>query len=356
MVEVDASRKARDEKVDALHEQLIAAVEQLVTSADWARALEFAVRFRSRSFNNTLLICVQHLEAYREGRVPGPVPTYVAGFKQWQQLGRQVGKGQSGYMIFAPVTARFASSSPTDSESWRRLGKTERPRPGEVLRTRMVGVRQAHVWDVSQTSGEPIPEQPVPVLLHGEAPPRLWHGLAALVRQAGFTLSLVSDAGAIAGGNGLTDFRAKTVQVRRDMDPAARCKTLIHEVAHVLMHGSAGTDARAHQGVVEVEAESVALMVGAAHGMDTRCYTIPYVSGWATSVPGLSPVEVVQRAGERVRTTAVKILDALPTAQIGTGGPPGPVMAPPGVGAAVGVADRATMPSRNDRSSARCLA
>jgi hypothetical protein len=127
----------------------------------------------------------------------------------------------------------------------------------------------------------------------------------------------------IGGANGVTDFQAKTVRVRQDMEPASRCKTLIHELAHALMHGPASTDALAHRGVAEVEAESVALMVGAAHDMDTSGYTIPYVSSWATSERGLSPVEVVQRTGERVRAAAIKILDALPTSQTGMGDPPG---------------------------------
>jgi hypothetical protein len=128
----EEARAARDAKLDALHERLTGAVEQLVSGDDWRRALEFAARFRARSFGNTLLIWVQHLEAFEQGRVPEPEPSYVAGYKQWQALGRQVEKGQPGYMIFAPVTGRFASSNPADPESWRRLDRFEKPKPGEV--------------------------------------------------------------------------------------------------------------------------------------------------------------------------------------------------------------------------------
>lgn len=35
-----------------------------MSGEDWKRASEFAATFRSRSFNNTLLIEVQHLDAY----------------------------------------------------------------------------------------------------------------------------------------------------------------------------------------------------------------------------------------------------------------------------------------------------
>ena len=152
----------REAKLVELHEHLVASVETLVTGDEWKRALEFAARFRTRSFNNTLLIWWQHEAAYRQGRVPDPMPTYVAGFKQWQTLGRRVIAGQRGYMIFAPLTARFATSSPMDADSWRRLDRNERPRAGEIVRPRMVGVRPAYVWDVSQTDGRPLPELPAP--------------------------------------------------------------------------------------------------------------------------------------------------------------------------------------------------
>lgn len=314
---------ARATKLDVLHERLAGAVGRLVSGADWQRALEFAARFRARSFNNTLLIYVQHLDAFELGQVPEPMPTYVAGFKQWQTLGRQVQKGQAGYMIVAPVTGRFATSTPSDAASWRRLDRGEKPRPGEVARTRMVGVRPAYVWDVSQTAGDPIPERPSPKLLKGEAPAGLWDGLAEQVSAEGFTVGVVPDAVAIGRANGLTDYLARSVVVREDMDPAARVKTLAHELAHVLLHGPDNPDATSHRGIAEVEAESVALMVGAAHGMDTSDYTIPYVSAWASSVKNSNPVEVIQSTGERVRKTALAILDQFDTAQVGGGDPPG---------------------------------
>ncbi|WP_347125947.1 ArdC family protein [Microbacterium sp. SY138] len=323
MATIGTSRDAWDAKLEHLHMQLSAAVDQLVSGADWTRALEFAARFRSRSFGNTLLIWAQHLDAFEAGRVSSPELCYVAGYRQWQSLGRQVEKGQPGYMIFAPVTGRFASSTPQDSLSWRRLGRFEKPKPGEAVRSRMVGAKPAYVWDVSQTSGDPIPERAASVLLEGDAPEGLWEGLAGLVEAEGFAVLRVEHAGLIHGANGLTDYMNRTVSVRMDMDDAAQVKTLAHELAHVRLHGPDNPDATGHRGIGEVEAESVALMIGAAHGMDTSSYTIPYVSGWAGTVKDKDPAEVVQATGERVRKTAGAILDALPTVQLGGGDPPG---------------------------------
>lgn len=310
-------------KLDRLHAQLADAVADLVTGDDWNRALAFAARFRSRSFNNTLLIWMQHTAAFAQGRVSTPTPTYVAGFRQWLTLGRSVDRGQPGYMIFAPVVSRFASHTPQIAESWRRLAPRETPQGGEAVQSRMVGVRPAYVWDASQTSGAPIPVEPRPQLLEGEAPPGMWDGLATLVRARGYSLRLVDSDRDLGGANGLTDYLTRNVAVRGDIDPAARAKTLAHELAHVELHGPDHPEASLHRGIGEVEAESVALMIGAAHGLDTSSYTIPYVSTWATSVDGKTPVEVVQATGERVRSAAVAILAQLHTAQVGAGDPPG---------------------------------
>jgi hypothetical protein len=317
-------REAREAKLAQVSRRLETVVEGLVSGEDWVAAVAFAARFRSRSFGNTLLIFAQHQDAYERGRVREPFPTYVAGFRQWKALGRSVAKGQAGYLIYAPVTARFASDSASDPGSWRRLDRGEKPRPGEVVRSKMVMVKPAYVWDVSQTTGgTPLPQRPQPVLLRGQAPVGLWDGLAGQVGDRGFTLADAPDAVALDGANGVTDFATRTVSVRADMDDAARTKTLAHELAHIALdHGDRGR-ADLHRGVGEVEAESVALMVCTAFGMDTTGYTVPYVASWSSSVNGQSPLEVVRATGERVRATALKVLDGLPEPPGGEGTPPG---------------------------------
>lgn len=319
-----AERKA---KLEAIQNQLTSAIESLVTGEDWRRALVFSARFRSRSFRNSLLIAASHLEAYEQGRVPEPFPTYVAGFKQWLSLGRSVIKGQAGYQILSPRTARFASATPADGASWRRLAANENPRAGETARTRMVGVRLAYVWDISQSEGDPIPTVPPPVPLSGTAPEGLWDGLADQITARGFDVRLVSNADSIGGTDGRTEYLTRQVSIRMDMDEISQVHALAHELGHVVNHGpdspEASADAMAHRGVREAEAEGTALMLLAAHGVDTSSFTVPYVSAWAHSVPDTSPAEVVQSTAERVRRTALSILDQLDTQQISTGAPPG---------------------------------
>lgn len=325
---VDQHIAERQAKIDALHEKLTCAVESLITGEDWRRAMQFAARFRSHSFNNTLLIYLQHQAAFEAGRVPEAMPTRVAGFAQWRDLGRSVTKGQTGYQIFAPVTARMASEEPANPQSWRLLGCDETPAPGEVVRTQMVGAKLVYVWDISMTHGEPIPALPEPKLLTGRAPAGLWDGLAQIVAERGFTLHDAPNAAYLDGANGATHWLKRTVHVRADMDDAARTRTLSHEVGHIVLHDRDNADAVLHRGIAEVEAESVALMVTAAHGMDSGQYTIPYVSTWASRVPDQDPVQTVQHTAARVRTAALGILGRLDTIQIPDGGPPAPTRRP----------------------------
>lgn len=316
--------QASEDKVAALQETLASAVQELVTSDGWREAIEFTARFRGRSFGNNLLIRQHHLALHAAGLVPHPTPTLLTGIKTWNKLGRFVIDGQPSCRIFRPVTARMASHTPEDPDSWRRLNRGEKPKPGELVKDRMIRQGTTGVWDISQTHGAPLPELPQPQFLQGEAPAGLWDGLARIVTERGFRLLDAPDAAYLDGANGQTLWLKKTVHVRLDMDAAARAKTLAHEVGHLWLHNKDDVDAVVHRGVKEVEAESIALAIGAAHGMPTDQYTIPYVSGWASSVRGSSPAEVVKATAERVHKAAVTILGRLETLQVPDGKPAEP--------------------------------
>ncbi len=70
----------------------------------------------------------------------------------------------------------------------------------------------------------------------------------------------------------------------------------------------------------EVEAESVAFVVAAAHGMPTDDYTFPYVAGWAA---GDDPVKAIQATQARVGRAAKSIIEASPAPHVPGGKVPG---------------------------------
>jgi len=249
----------RKAKVDAALASLESAVAGLATDEGWRRMLEVAATFHNYSLNNSLLIMV---ECDRRGIEYGP----AAGFHTWKKLGRSVRKGEKGIPILAPIMAK---REVIDRES----GKVEERRV-------LVGFRVVYVWVAAQTDGEELPAFG-PELLTGDGPGTLLEALVAITADMGFAL----EWGDCGTANGFTDFGKRLVRVRDDVADAQKCKTLAHELGHILCgHGENTAEYhtdREARGRCEVEAESVAYLVMHWAGADSSSYTVPYVGVWS---------------------------------------------------------------------------
>ena len=276
----------RPDRLAALHAQLTAAVEDLANSDAWRRMLETAARLPTYSPSNVLLIAVQRPDATR-----------VAGFQTWKTLGRSVCKGEKGIAILAPCLYRGPDPDSPVPIAPSAEAQAAHDRAHRELR----GFRVVHVFDVSQTEGEPLPEV-TPDLLRGAAPDRLWEHLESLVNAAGFEV----ERGYCYGANGFTRFDDKVVRVRADVDPAQAVKTLAHELGHIRADHGARFAASYHRfdcrGVAEIEAESIAYLITSTAGLDAGAYSVPYVTGWAGGDPGLlrASAAVVLRSAEKI--------------------------------------------------------
>jgi len=304
--ELERRRTAADAKLQATHERIVEGVQQLVGGQEWANYLRFAAKFHDYSFNNTVLIWAQ-----------APRASYVAGYQAWLQLGRQVRKGEQGISILAPVLSR--RNQPVDQGGAGHPATP--PAPAEPAtepgKRRIVGVRNATIFDVSQTDpvvpGQELPLMQ-PALLQGDVAPQLWDALAAHVAGQGFTV----ERGDCRGANGVTMFEPRIVRVRDDVSTLQAVKTLAHELGHVLMHNPPGTETGAGdcRGIVEVEAESVAFMVLASQGLDTADYTFPYLARWAAAAADQEAmVAAVRDTGNRVIAASRDIIGRLEPAE-----------------------------------------
>jgi hypothetical protein len=251
--------------LDAAHELLAQAVEQLATSEDWMKVLRMSKRMPTYSPGNCLLLAIQGAQ----GR--------VMGYQAWRKIPAQdgghcqVARGAKSLKVLAPLTRSRVEVDEAKAE--------------ESRVTRLVGFRLVSVFDEAALVSPPDlpdPESLRSTVLDGDAPRLLWDALAAQIEAAGFSLDGASStASGIGPANGLTDFQARMVWVRPDLPPAQRTKTLAHELAHVRLHRPDTRPANLTQAIGEVEAESVAFLVTRELGLDSSAYSIPYVTGWA---------------------------------------------------------------------------
>lgn len=275
----------RGEQLTAMHARLTAAVEQLIQDEAWQRMLRIAAALPHYSPSNVLLIATQCPEA-----------TYVMGYRAWVAHGRHVMEGEKGIAILAPCLFRDTRPDPPTAEA---AASTETS--SETAQKVLRGYKVVHVFDISQTDGKDLPVPPPP--LDGVAPESLYHGLATLAAEQGFTLI----RGDCRGANGYTDFTTRTIHVRDDVPPAQAIKTLAHELGHVRAdHATRFLDPATRtlscRGAVEVEAESIAYLVLAAAGIDASPYSVPYVAGWSGG-----DTAVLREAATRAITIAAEI-------------------------------------------------
>jgi len=246
--------------------QLAHEVLALRGSEAWQRYLEVQARFHRYSPRNVMLIALQRPEA-----------TSVAGFRTWASLGRQVRKGERAMSILAPMVRR------SDGES-------------DLL---VVGFRWVSVFDVSQTDGEPLP---TPVsLLEGTGPRALRASLERAAASFGFDVVL---AELPAGVNGECRWARATIALSRATSPLQQAKTLAHELGHALLHRHEPDRARA-----EIEAESVAFVVLAAHGADATAYSAGYLASWLGDAG--DPTLAIRRSLDAIQRASSEILCAM---------------------------------------------
>jgi hypothetical protein len=320
------SDEEREARVTELKATLDTAVDRLLNDPEqWVTFLETVANFAGQySFGNQLLILAQ---AQHRGFEPtmtlpaGDLAALRAGRKPtfgWAKLGRYPRTGEKGLRIWRPAMKRY-----TEAEYQELTRKPKRDAQGRPP-TRLIGFNIEHVFDVSQTDGEPVdPPAPVtirrqvraqgvaaPVLLTGQDTTGSLAEVIALIEKRGYTYSRRSRAefaeGGMAGANGVT-FHAHThVWVRDDIEDAQALKTTIHELAHIdCGHIDPEVRAEIHRGQRETEAESVAYIVAGALGMDTGQYSAPYVAGWATNA------ETLTKAANTILRVAKEILGAL---------------------------------------------
>jgi hypothetical protein len=278
------SPEERRAQAEALHASIADQVEALKDTVQWARFLAFAGAFHAYSPNNVLLILAQQ-----------PTATRVAGFRKWQELGRQVRRGEKAIRIFGFRTKKI-EDEPADGTGEAGEGRTLTYYP------------MLSVFDIGQT--DPIdPEaadlEPLARHLAGTDEAGILDAVADYLTGAGWSVERIPLPRA-ANGYTTTD-GSRRVVIDADLPPAQAAKTALHEAAHVLLHADDEPgEYAAHRGIKETEAESVAYVTAGLLGLDTAAYSIGYVAGWADGDPA-----IIRAAAAAVLRTVHTLADAL---------------------------------------------
>ena len=272
--------EARREEMAALHARLESQVEALRSSQGWAAYVRAASSFHRYSLNNLLLIMAQAPEA-----------TQVAGYRAWQERGRQVRRGEKSITIYG---CRMVAAKDTDGGEGGDAGPVSTDERGRAVRRVFFPTR---VFDVAQTDPIVGAEQVDDVVRDLDAGDEvaLFERVAAHFARQAIALRRAVVPGRANGfcrkvppaGAPTAPESAWVVEVvvdsRRTGADAAR--TAVHEACHIAaghLEG-AGSDYVAHRGRYEVEAESAAFIVAALAGLDTSAVSTGYVAGWMES-------------------------------------------------------------------------
>ena len=241
----------REQRQQEQRDRLDQAVAALRTSEGWQKWMQSRRLFRSRSFNNQLLIALQRPDATR-----------VLGYGDWQKLNRQVRKGETSIKIFAPRLV--AERDPATNE--------------KTGRRKCVGFLVVSVFDVAQTDPtpgcEPMPLDPPSQPITGDSHAELIAPLTALARETGFSIELRDLSDRPEGG--WCDAQAKQIVVDSSQPANAQVRIVVHEIAHAL--GVGYQEFGRCQAEVIVDATTYCVLDALA--LDVSSETVPYLAGW----------------------------------------------------------------------------
>ncbi|WP_329484260.1 ImmA/IrrE family metallo-endopeptidase [Kribbella sp. NBC_01484] len=114
--------------------------------------------------------------------------------------------------------------------------------------------------------------------------------------------------------DGFTDYHNRTVVIRSGLDDVTAVSRLAHEVAHLRMHSArqvASAGSIMCRGMREIEAESVAYILMAHHGLSTGGSSFRYVASWAASIDRHHPENVIEGVGNRIVSVARKLIQTV---------------------------------------------
>ncbi len=267
-----------------IEEHIKSGIGEYLDSETFKNYLDFARQFRQYSYRNKILIKGQN-----------PKASLVAGYRAWQDKGRQVQRGQKALKIFVP---NLGAKKDND-------GNYSRDKEGNIIKE-VKGFYLASVYDVSQTEGEPIPKPIYELEGNINNPQKFDWYIKAITKLSPVPIQFSEIEGTAKGFFVPTE---NQITIRPGMSESQTIKTMLHEVTHSILHNNDipifGSPEYARQ---EIEAESVAYMVANSLGIETQEYSFGYLASWTDL--GLS-LENLEKSLDLICNQAQKMMGEL---------------------------------------------
>ena len=274
MAEKQTSKDRMREIVDSIEN----GIKELFESDKYRQYLSTMSRFHRYSVNNTMLIYMQRPDA-----------THVAGFNKWRdQFGRNVLKGEKGIRIIAPTPyKKKVEEIKTDPETNAPVLDAEGKAIIEEKEIRIPMFKVVSVFDVSQTSGKPLPQ--LAADLSGNVQ-QYEVFMEALRRASPVPMEIKPVA---RDTDGFFSIKAQSITIRAGMSEVQTVCAAVHEIAHAKLHDYEHMTELADDGETilvpgeksrnteEVEAESISYAVCQYYGIETGENSFGYIATWS---------------------------------------------------------------------------
>lgn len=223
----------RQNELETLSIQLHEGIKNYIQSDRYRELLDALARFHQYSFNNSILITLQK-----------PNATQVASYTTWKSLNRSVNKGEHGIAIYAPVKYwSYEEIKKIDPD-------TERPLLNEdgkeiIIRKKVERIRYklAYVFDISQTHQiEGKKEYPLAPTKELSKNFESYNDLSKAIQDIS-PVSIKFDNIRSGAKGYYSDFERKIV-IQANMSDSQTLKTMIHELAHAILHGTSNVNSK----------------------------------------------------------------------------------------------------------------
>ena len=260
---MSAQTSTEDRRAEVLA-RLDRELQRLVDSGEYTRWFTTMSRFHRYSPTNAMWIAAQ-----------APDATRVASYRTWQQLGRQVRKGETGIMVSHPKPYWIEPSTGQRVPPPR----TDRDR---ARLDRKISFRIGHVFDIAQTDGDPLPQlgQPAPADAHKA----LLDHLDSWCAEQGVTVTTEPLTDGLYGYYRRHDDR---IVLAATNTPGERAATLAHELAHrhdpELIRAYQDGDTRYYRhnrADCEAVAEGTAHVISGRYGLNLTRHSAGYIASW----------------------------------------------------------------------------